>query len=71
MNLTGGETMFHNLRAEMARQSLNIRKVAAVINVCPKSLGAKLSGKTEFTRIEMVTIKNQLFPNQSLDYLFD
>ena len=63
--------MFHNLRAEMAREGLNIIAVAKAIKVTPKSAGKKLSGKTEFTLTEIQTIKTKLFPSLSLDYLFD
>jgi len=36
-----------------------------------KTLNNKLTGRTEFTRIEMVLIKKNHFPNFSLEYLFE
>ncbi|MGE5398086.1 MAG: hypothetical protein ACM3MK_11220 [Chitinophagales bacterium] len=63
--------MFRNLRAEMARQGLKRKTTASILNISTKSVSSKMSGKTEWTRSEMVTIQTKLFPNLTLDYLFE
>lgn len=63
--------MLKNLLAEMARAGLTNRDIAGAINKDVKSVSNKLHCKTEFTRREMIQIKQEFFPNQSLDYLFE
>jgi len=63
--------MFPNLRAEMARNGLDGEVVSKVIGCTRKSFSNKLTGKTEFTRIELFRIKKEFFPECSLEYLFD
>lgn len=63
--------MFPNLRAEMARKGLDNKTLSMGLGVSPKTLSNKLSGKSEFTLSEIVRIKNQYFPNLSLEYLFE
>lgn len=62
--------MFPNLRAEMARKNINGKHLASVLNISHDSVGNKMNGRTEFTRLEMFRIKQELFPNLSIDYLF-
>lgn len=66
----GGEDMFPNLRAEMARKNITHKKISETLNISIESIGNKMNGRTEFTRIEMFTIKQMLFPDLSIDYLF-
>lgn len=61
--------MFPNLNAEMARAGLNIKSLSAETGITYESMKNKLSGTTEFKRIEMQKIRN-VFPNCSIDYLF-
>lgn len=63
--------MFPNLRAEMARKGITSKRLSIVIGVSPKTLSNKLYGRSEFTLAEMLAIKNRLFPDLSLDYLFE
>jgi len=63
--------LFRNLLAEMAREGLDARKVAAGIGVSEKTFRNKLNGKTEFTRSEILKIRNTFFKHLSYDYLFE
>lgn len=62
--------MFRNLKAEMARKGLLSKDLAVTLKISDKSMTNKMCGKTEFTRKEMWTIKNEEFPDCSIDYLF-
>lgn len=63
--------MFGTLRAEMARISLKTKDVAEVAGLSDSSLRNKMSGRNEFSRKEMLTIRNKLFPKFSIEELFD
>lgn len=62
--------MYPNLRAEMARQNIKGNDIASLLNVTKNTASWKLRGKTDFTRSEIFKIKDGLFPNLSLEYLF-
>lgn len=62
--------MFPNLQAEIVRNGFVKRSIAESIGVSPRSLTNKLNGRTEFTRSEMITIREEYFPNASANYLF-
>ena len=59
--------LYPNIKAEMGRNNLTIKKLAAKIGISPNSLSFKLNGKREFTLSEMEAIANIL--DCSLDYL--
>ena len=63
--------MLKNLVAEMARDGVLYKDLAEMLGRDEKSISNKISCKTEFTRKEMVQIRKQLFPECSLDYLFE
>lgn len=63
--------MFKNLRAEMAREGIDGKTVAAGIGISNKAFSNKILGKSEFTRIEMLRIHRSYFSKCSIDYLFD
>lgn len=62
--------MLKNLIAEMARNGILYKDLAGILGRDEKSVSNKISCKTEFTRKEMMIIKNELFPDCTLDYLF-
>lgn len=66
-----GYAMFPNLKAEMARRNIKVKDLASSIGVAPKTVYNRLSGRTEFTLSEMLTIKRHYFPDLTLDYLFN
>lgn len=63
--------MFKNLRAEMAREGLTIRAISNKLGITDKTFRSKLHGKTEFTRSEMVKLRNTFFSNLTIEYLFE
>lgn len=62
--------MFKNLKAEMARSGKTNEDLAKVTGIDKASVSNKRNGKTEWTRREMYSIKIELFPECSIDYLF-
>lgn len=61
--------MFRNLIAELARAGMSIEAFARALGVSRKTANNKLNGRTEFTLSEIKKTA-ALFPNISLDYLF-
>lgn len=66
----GGDPVFPNLNAELARSRLTLKALSAIANINYESLKNKASGITEFRRDEMYRIKKNAFPNCTVDYLF-
>lgn len=62
--------MFPNLEAEMAREKITQAKLADILGITPTTLSLKLNGKGTLSLKECVTIKNNVFPDKTLDYLF-
>ncbi|ASS38494.1 hypothetical protein AXF17_02180 [Mogibacterium pumilum] len=62
--------MFKNLQKEMKEQHISNRDIARAIGKDERSISNKLSGRTDFTRIEMFTIRDTFFPEMTLEYLF-
>ena len=63
--------MYRNLKAEMARQNLSVKALAARIGVAYSTLSQKIGGKTEFTFAEAVAIKRVLGVSMPLESLFE
>jgi transcriptional regulator with XRE-family HTH domain len=66
----GGNKLFNNLRAEMARQGITKKQVAAKIGLSPKAFYSRMTGRTKFKYMEAVKIRDFFFKDLSLDYLF-
>ena len=67
----GGDNMFPNLKAEMARLGIDMKDLSELTGIKYSTLNAKMSGKREFTLWECIKIKNALNVDLSLDYLFE
>lgn len=63
--------MFPNLLAEKARNKLTNMHFADALGISEGSVKNKLAGHTEFTRKEMLTLRDQFFPGLTLEYLFE
>ena len=63
--------MFENLKAEMARKDITIKKISTELGFVYETLRNKFSGKTDWLRSEMLLIKSTYFPEKSLEYLFE
>ncbi len=59
-----------NLRAAMLLKKISTAALAALIGVTEKTANNKLNGETEFTLKEALAIKENLFPEYDLGYLF-
>lgn len=62
--------MFPNLEAELARTKTTRAELAKMLGITPTTLSLKLNGKGTLSLRECVEIKNNFFPDKSLDYLF-
>lgn len=62
--------MFPNLEAEMARSKITQLQMAEMLGVTPTTLSFKLNGKSSLSLKECVLIKQSMFPDKTLDYLF-
>lgn len=62
--------MFPNLSAEMARYGITNKDLARVTGKTERTITDKISGRTDFTWPEIVTIRDELFPGISVEYLF-
>lgn len=62
--------MFPNLEAEMARCRITQSCIASLLGVTPTTLSFKLNGKSPISLKECTKIKNEFFPDKTLDYLF-
>lgn len=62
--------MFSNLRAEMARKQVTIKKIAEILEINRDTVGRKLSGKAPLYLSEALLINKELFPNKKVTYLF-
>ena len=62
--------MFPNLEAEMARSKITQLQMAEMLGVTPTTLSFKLNGKSSLSLKECVLMKQLMFPDKTLDYLF-
>lgn len=62
--------MFPNLEAEMARSKITQLQMAEMLQITPTTLSFKLNGKSSLSLKECVLIKQLMFPDKTLDYLF-
>lgn len=63
--------MYPNLEAELARNGVTQLKIAEILNIRECTVSDKMNGKTDFKLQECKKIKNILFPNLNLEYLFE
>ena len=63
--------MYKNLITEIKKCDISINDMSENLKIPHELLIARFSGKTEWTRKEMLDIKYKFFPNLSLEYLFE
>lgn len=61
---------YPNLRAEMARANLGIKDLMVVTGKSRPGVSNNLNGRGKFSIDESLAIRNNLFPDLSIDYLF-
>ncbi len=62
--------MLENLKAAMRAKNISAAAIAKLIGTTEKTVNNKLNGITEFTLKEALTIREYLFPEFDLYYLF-
>lgn len=63
--------MHSNLRLLLVSKNISIKKFAEFLDVSEKTAQNKLNGITVFTYPEVCKIKEYLFPEYDLDYIFE
>lgn len=59
-----------NLEAEMVRLRISRKDIANLINCSYRTIHARFNGENSWTYDECVTIRDEFFPDMSLEYLF-
>ena len=62
--------MLSNLSNELRRKGISQNTVAKLLNCTDRTLTNKLSGATEFSISEALSIWKNLLPEFTIDYLF-
>ena len=62
--------MLENLRAAMRAKNISAAAIARVIGTTEKTVNNKINGITDFTLKEVLLIKEFLFPEYDICYLF-
>jgi transcriptional regulator with XRE-family HTH domain len=62
---------YANLRAEMARKDISVKKIAEAMNKSVAKISKNLNGYSgDFTISEAFKIRELFFPDLEIDYLF-
>lgn len=61
---------YPNLKAEMARSNVGVKDLMVVTGKSRAGVSNNLNGRGKFSIDESIAIRNRLFPNASIDYLF-
>ncbi|MFG6368474.1 MAG: hypothetical protein K1W16_08610 [Lachnospiraceae bacterium] len=59
-----------NLEAEMTRASISRKNIADLIGCSYRTIHSRFNGEQSWTYEECVTIRDELFPQMTLEYLF-
>jgi hypothetical protein len=62
--------MYPNLNAEMARHDIGTKQISVVLGKTLEITRNKLSGRSNLTTLEAGAIRDEFFPNMTIDYLF-
>lgn len=63
--------IYPNLEAEMARSGVTQKDVAFVVDKTPETISRWMNGKGMFTVGAAFRVKEELFPDFDVDYLFE
>lgn len=63
--------MYRNLEAELARHRITRKKIAEIWGVRQATVSDKLNGKYKISLEEALKLKIKLFPELSIEYLFE
>lgn len=59
-----------NLEAEMVRVGISRKEIADLIGCSYRTIHSRFNGESQWLYGECVSIRDALFPNMPLDYLF-
>lgn len=62
--------MYPNLKAEMARNKVEIKDLMCVTGKSRAAISNNINGRGKFSIGDAISIKNKLFPALTIDYLF-
>ena len=62
--------MYPNLKAEMARNNIEIKMIMDVTGKSRGAVSNNLNGRGSFSIDEAIKIRNAIFPDASIDNLF-
>lgn len=59
-----------NLEAEMKRKKISRRDIANLLGLSYRTIHSRFNGDSEWGYSECVKVRDSLFPNEELSYLF-
>lgn len=59
-----------NLLKEMARKGISIQEIGVLLDKSEDAVASRIQGRTEWIYEEVITIRNTIFPEFELNYLF-
>lgn len=62
--------MYSNLKAEMARHGITLEKLSQKLGINIGTLSAKLNVYNRLKLCEAIKIRDEFFPDTTIDYLF-
>ncbi len=62
--------MLKNLKAELVRNGYDYKNIQEILSCSEKTARNKIQGITDFTYSEAEKIRNVLFPQLTMEYLF-
>lgn len=62
--------MLNNFRAEMVRRNYTVKDVAKVLGLGNRATRDRIAGRVLFSVDEAIAVRNELFPELDIDYLF-
>lgn len=60
---------YQNLKAELRRVGATYNDAASLLGMTRENFGLKVNGKVPFTVPEITTVRDELMPEATLDYL--
>ena len=63
--------MYRNLEAELARKNITRAQLAQVLGISVATVSEKMTKPGRLKIDEAITIRDALFPDMKLDYLFE
>lgn len=63
--------LYPNLKAEMSRHGIGLSDLARAWGTTERTVTNRINGTTEITFAQCRALRDALFPNMSIDYLFN